>query len=329
MWKKIVVMLPEETATSSGGTATATPVESTTPAPVVETPAVETTNVGDDGSNVFVDTANEDLGMSNSDDEGVLPVQTPKGVKPTEPAPTPASVAEPAPVAVAQSTPVATPTPTPTPATSTPTPAPAATTPPAETVSTETNEQMQARIARERQQVMDNLTQQYAVPEESHAELLTEPEKVLPKLMAKMHMQVMDHLAQYVQAQLPRFLETHSRAKSAAQEASTAFFKEWPELNDPRYHQVVGRSLVAYRTANKDATPEQVIKEGGLQALIAARLPIPQRVLAQHNATAPNETTPTAFAPAVATSTSRPPAKPSTNVFTVLAEEALEEDLGG
>lgn len=173
---------------------------------------------------------------------------------------------------------------------------------------------------------MTELEKLYTVDEADIPQLVADPEKVLPKMLAKAHMAVMDQVADYVAKVFPQMLENVQQTQTRIASTVESFYKEWPELNKPEYAETVSRTLSAYRQANRDAKAEDVIREGGLAALIGLRLPIPDRILKLHNAGEPPAKPNGGFTPVAPGSAPRgAPAAPSTNVFTLLAQEDLAE----
>lgn len=190
----------------------------------------------------------------------------------------------------------------------------------------ETPEQLRERLKKERDNAIAELTKQYEIPEADQAALVTEPEKVLPRILAEAHARAVEHALRVAQAQFPLWLQAMQDQRRVAEEHANNFFKEWPELNKPEHHATVARVLQGYRAANPDAKPEDVIREGGVASIIALRLPIPERVARMHNAELPDATKPRTI-PAAASSSGTPPAvkEKSDNPFTVIAEEDLSE----
>jgi hypothetical protein len=171
------------------------------------------------------------------------------------------------------------------------------------------------------------LTKQYEIPEADQAALVTEPEKVLPRVLAEVHAKAVEHTLRVVQANLPQWLAGMNQQASAQKAATETFFKEWPELNKPEFLPVVARTLSAYRVANPNAKPEEMIREGGVQALVALRQPLPDRVMVRNNAHTVDATKPGATVVSAPASSGPPPApaQKSDNTFTVIAEDDLQE----
>ena len=78
----------------------------------------------------------------------------------------------------------------------------------------------------------EQLEATYRFDEETALQLQTEPEKVLPKLAAKLHMDVMQNVLSQVQSMLPQQLATVTDRMSKEREAENAFYTAYPDLKD-------------------------------------------------------------------------------------------------
>jgi len=284
-----------------------TPPATTEVSPKVDTPvvpAVETPPAGGEdsaGSELFTELA-DDTGDSGEGEEAppTPAVSTPRVETPPKvditPAPTvdaPPKVEEPA-------------------KTDTPTPV-------------VSEEDRKAQYDKDRAAAIARLTEQYAISEEQTPALITEPEKVLPVLMANMHARVMENVVSYLQQALPHAVRQVSSTETVQQAAAAKFFTEWPELNKPEFGESVARVLAGYRQANPKASQEDVIREGGVAALVSLRIPIPDRVLTRHNVDRPDATKGAAFTPAPTGAARGAPVKGPENTFSILAQEDLQD----
>lgn len=83
------------------------------------------------------------------------------------------------------------------------------------------------------QKVMGELEGMYAISKDDADLFVTEPEKALPKLAAKLHFTIMQQFAQMQQQwqqSLPDTIEQTTKVVQRKQEAATAFSMRWPEL---------------------------------------------------------------------------------------------------
>jgi len=192
-----------------------------------------------------------------------------------EPTPTPAPAAAPAPATPAPVEPApqpVVPAPAPAPAPAAPAPAPAPEVPDTPT-NAPTAEQYQAWRAG-REEVL--ATQLYAINDDDAAALLTEPEKILPRMAARMHMEVLEHAMQAIQASMPMILADHTQATQRETSARSLFSSVNPDLNDPRLEPAIIQLGTVYRKMNSQASPEEAARAIG--ALVRASLNMPAPV---------------------------------------------------
>lgn len=223
---------------------------------------------------------------------------------PAPPAATPAPASTPAPAPAAPAAPAAAPATTPdAPPAAAPAAAPASSPAPAAAPAL-TPEQVAEKMQQFRTEAVKNLTTQYAseLSSEQRTALLTEPEKVIPELMAKatvdgmqLAMGMMEqHFAQMVPQQLARSAE--------AQKMEQAFYTANPDLAaKPEFRPIVTRMAKTARELNPKGTPDQVLT--ATAALSRTALGLPQVAAAAAAAGAPPA--PAAAAPAA-------PARPFT-----------------
>lgn len=175
-----------------------------------------------------------------------------------------------------------------------------------------------------RAQYGDQLAQRYALSEEDARALITEPEKILPKLAAQVHLDVVDSVIGAVMAQIPQIMQTVQKTQAVSQEAESEFFKAWPQLNDSKYRQAVYSAVATYRALNPKAPRSEVIRAAGLNTMISLRLPLPQELM-QFEAPPASA----GFRPAVPGAGVTPTPQPgASNPFVALSEEFLHDDHG-
>jgi hypothetical protein len=158
--------------------------------------------------------------------------------------------------------------------------------------------------------------------------MITEPETVIPKLAAQLHVNVVESVVNAVFANMPQVLRQITENQNANSEAERAFYSAWPSLKDPKHAAVVRSAVATYRQLNPTATRDEVIKAAGLQASISLRLPIPPELF---DSPASAATQPAPFVPAApaAPGVTPQPLSSETNPFSVLAQEFISDDRGG
>jgi len=117
----------------------------------------------------------------------------------------------------------------------------------------------------------------YQFDEDTALRLQTEPEKVLPALAAKLHLDVMKTVMAQVQGILPQAMERTQQASRRETEAKDMFFGAWPELKGSE--QQVMQIGAMFRQMNPDADPQTAVQRIGELAMVALgrqRTPAPQ-----------------------------------------------------
>lgn len=192
----------------------------------------------------------------------------------------------------------------------------------------------EAKAAREKwradalRQIEEHYAQQLG-GDETRDQLLTEPEKALPKILANAYMDMYDSLMGGVGQALPNHVETIMTAQRQAQQYEQQFFTQWPALkeaySDSEKQQVIQRAISTYRQMNPQAPVKQAIEEAGAMAMVALRLPVDGS--SASTAAAPKET---GFAPASpgggAEVSAPPPAPKKLNEYEQLAQELIDDD---
>lgn len=214
--------------------------------------------------------------------EPAAPVATPAPAAPTTPAP-----AAPAPKIDASTPPAAAPAQPAAPVTPQ-TPAPAApAAPSAAPVEAPTTTQTQPELTPEQQsaqyqefftRAVEELTPMYKLSEEDAQLLDSEPSKVLPKLAATLHMQVLTAAVTQAANLMPAIFDqiTNNRRDTDAKEAE--FYTQFPELDrgNKLHRETVDRIADAYMAQNrgritKDNLPD-AMKEVAAMAMVSLKI---------------------------------------------------------
>jgi hypothetical protein len=289
-------------------------------APVVEeTPAEETpkeealeADPPFDPAPFLADDEEEDESFEATEPEAKAPAEEPKEEPKVE---EPAPAEEPAPEPEAK------------PAEPAPEPAPAAEEQPAveeppaaPVVETKTPEQLQQEHTKWREESEAKLTEFYAIDKEDAELLLTEPEKVIPKLAARLHLEVSTAVAEAVKSLLPSAIQQMSAQQSVAEKQEGEFFKAWPKLNDTKHHNTLQRLGVTYRNSHPQATPDDFIRDVGAMAMVALRIPFDEPAAPEPEPKVPPHV------PAAAAGGSAPARPTSTNPFAQFVDELAAEE---
>jgi len=242
----------------------------------------------------------EDLG----DDEGVQPEGADEGEKVPEEEPV-VPPAEPAPVVEPEQ--------------------PTTEEQPAQVQTPEQAQAMQEEIGVARGKVLDALSTMYALTEEESETLQLEPEKVLPRLAAQLHLNITEALQAGIESQLPRMMQQATIAEQTKEKSVNAFYDAWPDLKGDDKEATVLRVMKSYRSTNPTATTEQIIREGGVMAMMALQLPI-GAVGEQPAAVAPVRSD-RPVQPAMPGASTVPVRSQSDNAFSQMFLDAIEEDI--
>ena len=228
------------------------------PASESATPAEEPTGSDVNWSQLDKDFSQEDLDPGTTV-EGDLEVVPGAGdaVEPTPGATPPATPAVAPTPAATPTTPAATP-PVQTPAVETP--APVAPTPSAPQVEPSP---LPDYAAWRSQREADLAAQTYSITDEDASKLLTEPETVLPRMAARMHMEVMESTVRVMQTMLPRLMQSVQQTEQREISAKSFFQTANPDLADPRLEPAIMEMGQVYRRLNPTASPEQAAQAIG------------------------------------------------------------------
>jgi len=171
---------------------------------------------------------------------------------------------------------------------------------------------------------MTELEKQYALSEDDAVALQTDPEKVLPVLAAKLHMEVLESSMRAVQVMMPVMLGRLQEGSELNNRAKSLFNSVNSDLADPQYEAAILQFGQVYRSMNKTAPPEEAARAIGNLVRAAYGLVPP-------NASQPAGVPPTApmqgasFVPARGSGGAMRPS-PSDNPFARMAEEMLASD---
>lgn len=177
---------------------------------------------------------------------------------------------------------------------------------------------------------LTQLEQNYALDPESATALLTEPETVLPKLAAKVHMEVLENSMRAMQAMVPVMMQQVSHYNEVNSRAKNLFTSVNPDLADPRLESTILELGTVYRNVNKTAPPEQAARDIGnlVRAALGLTAPAPQGQMpgVQAPVQTPTRQAPAApFVPARGSGGGYQPSRPS-NPYEQMALEMLNED---
>jgi len=157
-----------------------------------------------------------------------------------------------------------------------------------------------------------SLTSHYALSEEDALLLQMEPEKVIPQMAAKLHLEVLDHVRSLMNSVVPSIVESYTQSTVRNTKAKDEFFSAFPELAN--YEDQVIEIGTMFRKLNPKASPEEAIKRIGETTMAALGL-----TRRQSGSEAPTAPAARPFQPAAPGRVASPPA--SKNKWEALMED--------
>lgn len=279
---------------------------------VTETPPIDT---GDDNvtePNLWESLSEEldadDLDEGQDLEEPVVPPAPPAEDEPTPPVETPAV-----------ETPAVTPETPATPPAETP-PVVQPEEPPVVTP-TVTPEATEAEVKVQHEKFMDDLATHYSLTDAEATQMVTAPEVVLPKMLARVFVDVQKSVLATVRTHLPDAIRQNAQLSQARESKASTFFDAWPKLNKAAHGTDIATAVKIYAALHPKATDEDLIRDVGMQVMMKHKL-------------TPDEETPT---PPVEETPPVPPRIPASvhgaaptpnvgNMWENMSQELLEED---
>jgi hypothetical protein len=130
------------------------------------------------------------------------------------------------------------------------------------------------QIEEYRNQYIDKMAEQFQISEEDADALRTEPEKVMPRLMAKAMTSALEQMAGVMKNNLPKLVDGQLTQQSKAKEIETKFYGKYPELNSKKALKVTEQMARAYRQANPDADLDETMDNVAFMAWKKLGLPM-------------------------------------------------------
>lgn len=167
----------------------------------------------------------------------------------------------------------------------------------------------------------------YAINDADAQALLTEPETVLPRMAARMHMEVMESTMRALQSVLPQAIQGYTQHEQANTQAKQFFSGVNPDLANPAYEPYILQFGEVYRKVNPSAGPEEAARAIGSLVRSALGIAAPQQGVSAPPAMQVSQpAAPVPFTPARGSGTGSAPPAPA-NPFAQLANEFLNDDM--
>lgn len=107
--------------------------------------------------------------------------------------------------------------------------------------------------------ILGDLEKAYSMTEEDALAFQTEPELVLPKLAAKLHMDIAKDVMNGLKSVMPEMIQQLSLRTAAEEKAKDTFYQANPDLNDPKLIPYIMQCGQLFRSVNKDAPADQAV----------------------------------------------------------------------
>ena len=128
-------------------------------------------------------------------------------------------------------------------------------------------------IKRNREGLIDALATNYNMTEKDVEEYETDPGKVISRVAARVHLDVMQSMMQTIQEFVPPLVHIATEARNRNASYEKKFFDTFPELNIKDHGAAVIQYAKANRAANPGLSAEELINTVGAQLLVALKIP--------------------------------------------------------
>lgn len=125
-----------------------------------------------------------------------------------------------------------------------------------------------------RQNYMDSYAEKFQFSDDEIDQLRTEPEKALPKMLAKVHTETMEYAIKMMQANLPGMVRTQMQQAEVGQKAGEKFFSKFPELKEKKAVKEAEKIAKIYREQYPDADQDEIIEQVGFMTWKKMGLPM-------------------------------------------------------
>lgn len=118
-------------------------------------------------------------------------------------------------------------------------------------------------FAAEETRIRGELEKMYAVSEEEALAFQTEPELVLPKIAANLHMQITKDVLAGIQSVMPQLIQRVQHVSAAETQAKDMFFVANPDLAKPELEEAIFQCGKLFRQVNPNAPADVAAKRIG------------------------------------------------------------------
>lgn len=107
------------------------------------------------------------------------------------------------------------------------------------------------------------LQKQYAISDEDAEQILTDPQVVLPKLMANMHLAMLQQVASMMQSNMPQLVESTVKQTTARDTQLSKFKARYPELLTKENEKVATTALQTIKQLHPNITFDEMLDKVG------------------------------------------------------------------
>jgi hypothetical protein len=202
---------------------------------------------------------------------------------------------------------------------------PAVQTPPQPTMSPEEYKKHQHET---RAKAVEEMAKNYSLNDEDATMFLTDPGAVVPKFRAELFMDVFDATANAVLRAIPDLIKQVQTQEVAHSQQEDAFYEANPLLDKTKHSEMVNRYANAYVQAVPNTTPEQLVRDVGIQVMFALGIDPNQVKTTEEvvNDAAPSVPSPHVPAGAGAASGGNNPDPHKGNIWSEIAADLDEDD---
>jgi len=138
----------------------------------------------------------------------------------------------------------------------------------------------QVEYTRLREQAISEFEKAYAFTPEDTKMLMVEPEKLLPRLFARLHADIAQSVMAGLTQQLPVMMQSSRSVSNEQQKFSRQFFSTWPQLaqavqgGNNAVVNDIKRGLQLQRQLDPTMKPEELIRSVGAAVMVKHQMPI-------------------------------------------------------
>lgn len=134
---------------------------------------------------------------------------------------------------------------------------------------------LEQEVAKNREVFEKALQEQvYKLSDKEQDELRDNVEVAVPKLMARMHVNVVQNMLATIAQQLPQVVGGLVQARTRSAERENSFYQRWPQLDRAKHGDTVKQLARSFMHANPTADFDTAVRMVGAQALVALNLPV-------------------------------------------------------